>query len=200
MRSRLSILSLLLDSAFVSVKENVAGLRLEEALFVPSGGYRSILGTLKHVAAWSHVYYSFAFDDAPRGWQAVAWPHHLRETIIKSQVYVDDVIVWMDVAHQQWQNALAKTAEEQIDELHRLHWGDSAPLFDIILRVANHCYYHAGEINQLRSIFKGEAWEEGEEVEENNISSIGHRVVPPWKVNARQNEHTPQTADCSEEG
>jgi hypothetical protein len=31
---------------------------LEEALFVPQGGYRSILGTLKHAAGWSHVYHS----------------------------------------------------------------------------------------------------------------------------------------------
>ena len=182
MKSRLSILSILLDSAFMSVRENVAGLGLEEALFVPSGAYRSILGTLKHVAAWSHVYYSFVFDESPRGWQAVAWPQNLRETIMKSQAYVDDVIAWMDNASQRWQTSLANITEEQLDELHLLHWGDSAPLFEIILRVANHYCYHAGEINQLRSIYKGEAWEEGEEVEENNISSIGHRVVPPWRA------------------
>ncbi len=30
--------------------ENVEKLTVEEALFVPEGGYRSILGTLKHAA------------------------------------------------------------------------------------------------------------------------------------------------------
>lgn len=40
--------------------------------------------------------------------------------------------------------------------------------------------YHAGELNQVLSICRGEAWEEGEEVEENNVSTVGHRVQPPW--------------------
>jgi hypothetical protein len=46
--------------------------------------------------------------------------------------------------------------------------------------VAHHHVYHAGEINQLLAIVRGEAWEEGEEVEENHISTLGHRVTPPW--------------------
>jgi hypothetical protein len=47
--------------------------------------------------------------------------------------------------------------------------------------IAGHHIYHAGELNQVLSILRGEAWEEGEEVEESNISAIGHRVIPPWK-------------------
>jgi len=39
----------------------------------------------------------------------------------------------------------------------------------------------AGEMNQLLSIFRHEAWEEEEEVEEDVVASDGHRVVPPWK-------------------
>jgi hypothetical protein len=35
----------------------------------------------------------------------------------------------------------------------------------------------------LLSIYRGEAWEETEEVEENNISTIGHRVRPLWLDN-----------------
>jgi len=52
---------------------------------------------------------------------------------------------------------------------------------DIVRLIANHHIYHAGKINQLLSIYRQEAWEEGEEVEENIISSDGHRVIPPWK-------------------
>jgi hypothetical protein len=40
--------------------------------------------------------------------------------------------------------------------------------------------YQTGEINQLLSIVRGEAWEEYEEVEENHIPTAGHRVRPPW--------------------
>ena len=88
----------MLEASCRVVLENVGDITLEEALFVPSGGYRSILGILKHIAGWSHV-------------------------------------------------------------------------------------YHAGELNQVLSICRGEAWEKGEEVEENHISTVGHRVRPPWLAN-----------------
>lgn len=182
MKSRFSLVTFLLEAAYTTLRQNVEGLGLKEALFAPPGGYRSVLGTLKHAAAWSHVYHSFAFSANPRRWPELDWPHGLRDTVVKSQAYVDDVIAWLDAAHRQWLASLESISEEQLDELRPLHWGDSAPLFDIVVRIAQHHVYHAGEINQLRSIYKGEAWEEGEEVEENNISSVGHRVVPPWRV------------------
>ncbi len=182
MESRLSLMSFLLDSAYTTLRQNAEHLGLDEALFVPQCGYRSVLGTLKHAAAWSHVYHSFAFDALPQKWSQLDWPYGVRDTVVKSQTYVDDVIAWMDAAHHKWQASLQGVTEEQLVELHALHWGESAPLFDIITRIAGHHLYHAGEINQLRSIYKGEAWEEGEEVEENNVPSAGHRVIPPWRT------------------
>jgi hypothetical protein len=46
--------------------------------------------------------------------------------------------------------------------------------------VAGHLEYHAGEINAILAIVRGEAWEYGEEVEENHISTAGHGVRPAW--------------------
>jgi hypothetical protein len=46
--------------------------------------------------------------------------------------------------------------------------------------VASHWTYHAGEINAILAIRRGEAWEYGEEVEENYISTVGHGVRPGW--------------------
>jgi hypothetical protein len=46
--------------------------------------------------------------------------------------------------------------------------------------VANHWTYHAGELNEVLAIRRGEAWEYGEEVEENHISTAGHRMRPNW--------------------
>jgi len=43
------------------LKANIASLTLDEALFA-AGGYRSILGVLKHLGGWAHVYRSYAFD------------------------------------------------------------------------------------------------------------------------------------------
>lgn len=75
---------------------------------------------------------------------------------------------------------LQKIDEPTLDELRPVHWGEQYPLFDILMMIANYHVYHAGELNQVLSIYKGEAWEEGEEVEENNILTIGHRVRPTW--------------------
>jgi hypothetical protein len=51
---------------------------------------------------------------------------------------------------------------------------------DIIAYVAAHWAYHAGEINLILAVRRSEAWEYGEHVEENHISTIGHNVRRPW--------------------
>jgi hypothetical protein len=180
-RSRLELTRYLLEQAFEVMVRHLDKLTLEEALFVPQGGYRSVLGTLKHAAGWSHVYRSYAFDPEPKHWNEIDWPHGLRDTVIKSQSYVSDVVAWFELSHQQWMDSLLSITEDQLDELRPLHWGEKAPLYDIVVMIAGHHIYHAGELNQVLSICRGEAWEEGEEVEENNISTTGHRVIPPWK-------------------
>ncbi len=181
MPTRLEITRSSLDSAFGILSDNLKGLTLAEALFVPQGGFRSILGTLKHTAAWSHVYRSYAFDASPVSWLTLLWPHGLRETIIKSEAYLADLIHWLDLSHQLWQQDLQTIQEDDLDQPRPLHWGGTMPLMEIVRMVGNHHVYHAGEINQLLSVFRHEAWEEGEEVEENLTPSDGHRVIPPWK-------------------
>lgn len=175
---------LLLDFLQAGYEEMIAhfeDIDLEEALFVPQGGYRSVIGTLKHAAGWSHVYYSYAFEEEPRHWAETSWPFGLRDQINKSEAYLVALIQWFIDGHENWMAALKQVEEEEIDELHKLHWGDEAPLHKIVTTIAQHHVYHAGELNQVLSICRGEAWEEGEQVEENNISTVGHRVKPPWK-------------------
>ena len=55
--------------------------------------------------------------------------------------------------------------------------------------VAAHWTYHAGEINAILAAKRGEAWEYGEEVEENHISTAGHGVRPPWWSDERAAAH-----------
>jgi hypothetical protein len=180
MISKVEMTRHLLDHAYEIMKGHFSNLSLDEALFVPQGGYRSVLGTLKHAAGWSHVYRSYAFDRHPRHWAQLDWPHGLRDTIIKSESYLQDILTWFHDAHRRWLADLARVSEDQLDELRPLHWGQRAPLYEIVVLLASHHLYHAGELNQILSIYRGEAWEEREEVEENNISTVGHRVKPPW--------------------
>jgi len=159
--------------AFVA---NVRGLSLEEALDA-AGGFRSILGLMKHTAGWSAVYHSYAFDEPPRHWDAVDWPRGLIERIEPTSEYVDEILTWFEGTADSWLTSVAAT---DLEEEHPLHWGERWPLREIVALVAGHWQYHAGEINALLAIQRGEAWEFGEEVEENHIATYGHGVRSEW--------------------
>lgn len=170
-----------LTGAYQVLKANIANLTLKEALF-SAGGYRSILGVLKHLGGWAHVYRSYAFDTDPKHFEHTSWPRGLRDTVDKSKEYVDEVIAWIDDAMRAWDECLSTV--DDLDAERPCHWGANAPLFSIVLMVANHLAYHAGELNMLLSIARGEAWEYGEEVEENHIDTFGHGVRGPWMDDA----------------
>lgn len=179
MRSRVELARHLLNNSFGMVAANLKNVTLEEALY-SDGGYRSVLGVLKHIAGWTHVYHSYAFDPAPKHWRQIPWPRRMRDKIETTQDYYDEVIAWWSRSRELWMDSLEEIADKELDKKRPLHWGATAPLFDILVLVANHHAYHTGELNMLLSIAREEAWEEGEEVEENHISTIGHRVPALW--------------------
>jgi hypothetical protein len=170
---------LIVASAYRMLKDNIATLTLDEALF-SDGGYRSILGVLKHTGGWAHVYRSYAFDPEPKHWDHTSWPRGLRDTVECSREFLDEVIAWIDDAMRSWDENLAAVPDAGFDEPRPVHWRATAPLASIVLMVANHLAYHTGELNMLLSIARGEAWEWGEEVEENHIDTYGHGVRGPW--------------------
>ena len=157
--------------------DNTRAITLDEALF-SAGGYRSILGIAKHVAGWSEVYRSYAFETEPRHWDQTAWPLGLRDRIEPTKEYLDQVLDWFELTYERWLASLQDAGD--LDVQRPVHWGSTAPLADIVVMVAAHWVYHAGEINAILAIRRGEAWEYGEEVEENLISTLGHGVRPDW--------------------
>lgn len=157
--------------------ENVRGVSLDEALDA-GGGYRSILGLAKHVAAWSAVYHSYAFEQNPRHWDETDWPRGLRDRIEPTKDYLDEIVRWFEETYERWRASVGNVVD--LDAQRPVHWGGTAPLVDIIAMVAAHWAYHAGEINAILAIRRGEAWEYTEEVEENHISTAGHGVRPSW--------------------
>jgi Protein of unknown function (DUF664) len=166
-----------LEEARRTFTEQVRDLQIDEALDA-AGGFRSMLGIAKHTAAWSEVYRSFAFDREPRHWDSIDWPRGLRDRIDPTTAYLEEIIAWFDRTHDRWRDSLAE--ERSLEQDVRLHWGGTAPLIDVVAMVTTHWAYHAGEINAILAIRRQEAWEQGEEVEENHISTEGHRVRPPW--------------------
>ncbi len=157
--------------------DNTRAISLDEALF-SAGGYRSILGIVKHVAGWSDVYRSYAFETQPRHWDQAAWPLGLRDQIEPTKEYLDQVLAWFELTYEGWVASLQDAGD--LDVQRGVHWGSTAPLADIVVMVAAHWVYHAGEINAILAIRRGEAWDYGEEVEENHIPTVGHGVRPDW--------------------
>jgi uncharacterized damage-inducible protein DinB len=166
-----------LGEARRTLVDNVRGISLEEALEA-AGGYRSILGIAKHVAGWSAVYHSYAFEPEPRHWDETDWPRGLRDRIEPSEAYEAEIVAWFERSYERWVASIRSV--EDLDAPRPVHWNSTAPLVDIVAMVAAHWAYHAGEINALLAIQRGEAWEYGEEVEENHISTAGHGVRPDW--------------------
>jgi uncharacterized damage-inducible protein DinB len=173
-----AVRSMLVEAQTVFV-DNVRGLTIDEALDA-GGGFRSILGLIKHVAGWSAVYHSYAFDEVPRSWTEIEWPRGLRDTIDPSDAYLAELLTWFETSCGAW---LTSTAEADLDARRPLHWGETAPLRDVVAIMVAHRAYHAGEINAILAIRRGEGWEWGEEVEENHIPNAGHGVQPQWMSN-----------------
>jgi hypothetical protein len=167
----------MLEEARRAFVENVHGVSLDEALFA-AGGYRSILGLTKHVAAWSAVYRSYAFDSEPRHWMETDWPRDRRDTIEPTEGYLAEVVDWFERSYTAW--VVSLDGIDDLDEPRPVHWGGALPVSQILVIVAGHWHYHAGEINALLAVRRGEAWEYGEEVEENHISTAGHGIRPDW--------------------
>ncbi len=179
MRTRSELALGVLQTSRQMLNNNIKGLALEEALQA-AGGYRSVLGILKHTASWSHVYHSYAFDAEPKHLNALDWPRGLRDTIETSQAYLDEMVAWLEASFALWEASVGSAAEEEFDEERVLHWGEKAPLFEIVVLNAGHWTYHTGELNEILAIVRGEAWTYTEEVEENHISTAGHRIKAEW--------------------
>jgi uncharacterized damage-inducible protein DinB len=166
-----------LEAAHETFLDNTENLTLDEALDA-GGGYRSILGLMKHAAGWSIVYRSYAFDAEPKSWMQIDWPRGLRERIEPSEAYVREVRDWFARSAHDWISALDDAPD--LAEPRPVHWGRTWPLRSIVAYIGAHSSYHAGEINAILAAHRGEAWEYGEHVEENHISTLGRSVRRPW--------------------
>lgn len=161
------------------LRANVASLTLDEALFT-AGGHRSILGVLKHLGGWLHVYRDYAFDKEPRHFEHTSWPRGLGDTIEPTSEYLAEVLAWIDEGFAAWDTAIAACDEAGLRTPRPVHWDADMPLDEIVLIMVGHAAYHTGELNMLLSIARGEAWELGEEVEENHVDTFGRGVRGPW--------------------
>jgi len=157
----------------------VKDLPLDDALFAASG-WRSGMGVLKHVGGWLHVYHSYAFETEPRHWAQTSWPRGLIDEVETSKAYLEEVVSWIREGLATWETSLRGIEPGTLEQPRRAHFGGTLPLGTLLGIQMFHVTFHLGELNMLLSIKRGEAWEWGEEVEENHIDTFGHGLRGNW--------------------
>jgi uncharacterized damage-inducible protein DinB len=140
-----------------SLMSNLKNIREEDWNALPPGGGRSIADILEHVGWCKWMYEDYAFGAASlRGDQ----PPLIPAGGIRARPY-EELIVWLKEGHYKWLASAGALSDDKELERERLtNWGEHLPTRDIIRIMIGHDYYHAGEINHLRSLLQGtDRWE-----------------------------------------
>ena len=164
LNSRISIDTLcwLIHEAFEgdpsqSLMSNLVNIRREDWYALPVNGNRSIAEILEHVSWCKWMYENYAFGDASLiGNQPPLVPRDGLNARPR-----DELLAWLKEGHNQWLSSVRALREDSELERERLtNWGEWLPTRVIIRIMIGHDYYHAGEINHLRSLLQGnDRWE-----------------------------------------
>jgi len=161
-RTEIETLSSLIDEAYGgersdSLLSNLTNLREQDWEAIPQGGGRSIAGILEHIGWCKWMYEDYAFGTASlRGDQPPIIPEggaHSRPR--------DELMAWLKAGHDKWLASVrALQGDAELDRERLTNWGEHLPTRKIIHMMIGHDYYHAGEINHLRSLLQGtDRWE-----------------------------------------
>ena len=140
-----------------SLLRNLADLREEDWTALPAGGGRSIADILEHVGWCKWMYEDYAFGPANmRGDQ----PPLVPEGGARSRPH-DELVTWLEAGHDKWLASVCALQDDaELDRQRLTNWGELLPTREIIRIMIGHDYYHAGEINHLRSLLQGtDRWE-----------------------------------------
>lgn len=161
-RVALDTLCWLIEEAFNgespdSLISNLRDLRAEDWNAIPPGGGRSIADILEHVGWSKWMYEDCAFGNASlHGDQ----PPLIPAGGARSRPH-EELLVWLKDGHQKWLSSVRALADDtELDRERLTNWGELLPTRSIIRIMIAHDYYHAGEINHLRSLLQGnDRWE-----------------------------------------
>ncbi len=140
-----------------SVLTNLVNLREADWHTVPTGGGRTIAEILEHVGWCKWMYENYAFGDASmRGDQ----PPLVVANGSKARPQ-NELLIWLKEGHNKWLSSVRALKDDRELERERMtNWGERLPTRTIICLMIGHDYYHAGEINHLRSLLQGnDYWE-----------------------------------------
>jgi uncharacterized damage-inducible protein DinB len=115
---------------------------------LPTGAVRSIESMVLHVAGCKVMYTDYAFGGGTKHWGTpeVEGPWEAGSAPIA------DALAWLRETHRSWREHVASLTDANLDEPRKTNWGELRPTKWIIAALIGHDFYHAGEINHLRSL------------------------------------------------
>ncbi|OGO61423.1 MAG: hypothetical protein A2029_00845 [Chloroflexi bacterium RBG_19FT_COMBO_47_9] len=140
-----------------SLMANLKNIREEDWTALPPGGGRSIADILEHIGWCKWMYQDYAFGTASlRGYQPPLIPADGARTRPNNEL-----IQWLREGHNKWLASVrVLKADGELERIRLTNWGEHLPTQTIIRIMIAHDYYHAGEINHLRSLLqRTDHWE-----------------------------------------
>ena len=127
---------------------NLATVTDAEWTALPPGATRNIESMVRHVGASKIMYADYAFSSGSKQWGTPEvegpWP--------AGEAPLDEALEWLRVTHGQFIEHVATLTDAELDQPRPTNWGEMRPTSWIIAAMVGHDFYHAGEINHLRSL------------------------------------------------
>jgi uncharacterized damage-inducible protein DinB len=140
-----------------SLIRNLSDIREEDWVALPPAAGRSIADILEHVGWCKWMYEDYAFGSANLPGDQ---PPQIPPGGARSRPH-DELLSWLKEGHHKWLASVRALKDDaELDRQRLTNWGELMPTRTIIHIMIGHDYYHAGEINHLRSLIQGtDRWE-----------------------------------------
>lgn len=149
----------MLDRAFrgedwQGVLRNLQGLEEEELDWLAPGAGRSIRHNVEHLGGAKLMYENHAFGDGTLQWS----PSLVRQSDVAkgSTESVGGLLEWLEAAHETFGRRVAELSDDDLVTIRRMSWGEKWNTRRIIAVMIEHDLHHAGEINHIRALRRGE--------------------------------------------
>jgi hypothetical protein len=127
---------------------NLAAVTDTEWRGLPPGSTRTIESMVLHVAACKIMYADYAFGPGIRQWGTP----EVEGPWAPGSAPMPEAIEWLGAAHRSFTVHVEGLTNDDLDQRRMTNWGEMRPTRWIIAAIIGHDFYHAGEINHLRSL------------------------------------------------
>jgi uncharacterized damage-inducible protein DinB len=118
---------------------------------MPSGSARSVESMVLHVGSCKVMYDDYAFGDRRLQWDDVTV-----QPWAEGEAPMEKAIEWLRQTQQRFIAHVGKLADGDLDTPRMTNWGELRPTRWIVAAIVGHDFYHAGEINHLRSLLSSD--------------------------------------------